>query len=110
MRGGFGLVTQSMGGIIYVTGEPDGPPTSVGLPICDLGTGMWAVQGIIAELYKRQRPGKGRLVECPLFETAIGFGSWTSVQWLTDHEEPTRQARAIARTCLTSACRPRTAI
>jgi crotonobetainyl-CoA:carnitine CoA-transferase CaiB-like acyl-CoA transferase len=80
-----------MGGIMHVTGEPDGPPTSVGLPICDLGTGMWAVQGILAALYERQRTGKGRLVECSLLETAIGFSSWTSAQWLADHEEPTRQ-------------------
>ncbi len=76
---------------MHVTGEPDGPPTSVGLPICDLGTGMWAVQGILAALYERERTGKGRLVECSLLETAIGFSSWTSAQWLADHEEPTRQ-------------------
>jgi crotonobetainyl-CoA:carnitine CoA-transferase CaiB-like acyl-CoA transferase len=80
-----------MGGIMHVTGEPDGPPTSVGLPICDLGTGMWAVQGILTALYERQRTGEGRLVECSLLETAIGFSSWTSAQWLADHEEPTRQ-------------------
>ena len=49
-RGGFDLIAQGMGGIMHVTGEPDGPPTSVGLPICDLGTGMWAVQGILAAL------------------------------------------------------------
>jgi crotonobetainyl-CoA:carnitine CoA-transferase CaiB-like acyl-CoA transferase len=90
-RGGFDLIAQGMGGIMHVTGEPDGPPTSVGLPICDLGTGMWAVQGILAALYERQRTGKGRLVECSLVETAIGFSSWTSAQWLADHEEPTRQ-------------------
>ena len=90
-RGGFDLIAQGMGGIMHVTGEPDGPPTSVGLPICDLGTGMWAVQGILAALYERQRTGKGRLVECSLLETAIGFSSWTSAQWLADHEEPTRQ-------------------
>ena len=76
---------------MHVTGEPDGPPTSVGLPICDLGTGMWAVQGILAALYERERTGKGRLVECSLLETAIGFSSWTSAQWLADHKEPTRQ-------------------
>ena len=76
---------------MHVTGEPDGPPTSVGLPICDLGTGMWAVQGILAALYERQRTGVGRLVECSLLETAIGFSSWTSAQWLADHQEPTRQ-------------------
>jgi crotonobetainyl-CoA:carnitine CoA-transferase CaiB-like acyl-CoA transferase len=80
-----------MGGIMHVTGEPDGPPTSVGLPICDLGTSMWAVQGILAALFECQRTGKGRLVECSLLETAIGFSSWASAQWLADHEEPTRQ-------------------
>src|SRR6516162_3992237 len=86
------LGAQGMcGSIMDVTGEPDGPPTSVGLPICDLGTGMWAVQGILAALYERQRTGKGRLVECSLLETAIGFSSWTSAQWLADHEEPARQ-------------------
>ena len=88
---GFDLSAQGMGGIMHVTGEPDGPPTSVSLPICDLGTGMWAVQGILAALYERQRTGKGRLVECSLLETPIGFSSWTSAQWLADHEEPTRQ-------------------
>ena len=90
-RGGFDLIAQGMGGIMHVTGEPDGPPTSVGLPICDLGTGMWAVQGILAALWERERTGKGRLVECSLLETAIGFSSWTSAQWLADHEEPIRQ-------------------
>jgi crotonobetainyl-CoA:carnitine CoA-transferase CaiB-like acyl-CoA transferase len=90
-RGGFDLIAQGMGGVMHVTGEADGPPTSVGLPICDLGTGMWAVQGILAALYERQRTGKGRLVECSLLETAIGFSSWTSAQWLVDHQEPTRE-------------------
>ena len=42
-------------------------------------------------LYERQRTGKGRLVECSLLETAIGFCSWTSAQWLADRDEPTRQ-------------------
>ncbi len=91
MRGGFDLIAQGMGGIMHVTGEPDGPPTSVGLPICDLGTGMRAAQGILATLYERQCTGLGRLVECSLLETAIGFSSWTSAQWFADHEEPTRQ-------------------
>jgi crotonobetainyl-CoA:carnitine CoA-transferase CaiB-like acyl-CoA transferase len=90
-RGGFDLIAQGMGGIMHVTGEPDGPPTSVGLPICDLGTGMWAVQGILAALYERGRTGKGSLVECSLLETAIGFSSWTSAGWLVDGKEPTRQ-------------------
>ena len=43
-KGGLDLIAQGMGGLMHVTGEPDGPPTSVGQPICDLGTGMWGVQ------------------------------------------------------------------
>ena len=62
-RGGFDLIAQGMGDIMHMTGEPDGPPTSVRLPICDLGTGMWAVQGILAALYERQdRPPPARRV------------------------------------------------
>ena len=90
-RGGFDLIAQGMGGIMHVTGEPDGPPTSVGLPICDLGTGMWGAQGILAALYERMQTGKGRLIECSLLETAIGFSSWTSAGWLVEKKEPTRQ-------------------
>ncbi len=90
-KGGFDLIAQGMGGIMTVNGEPDGPPMSVGLPICDLGTGMWGVQGILAALYERQRTGHGQRVECSLLETAIGFSSWTSAGWLADRQEPTRQ-------------------
>ena len=90
-RGGFDLIAQGAGGIMHVTGEPDGPPTSVGLPICDLGTGMWAAQGILAALFERERTGRGRLIECSLLETAVGYSSWTSAGWLADHKEPTRQ-------------------
>lgn len=90
-RGGFDLIAQGMGGIMHVTGEPDGPPTSVGLPICDLGTGMWGAQGVLAALFERERTGEGKLIECSLLETAIGFSSWTSAGWLADPKEPTRQ-------------------
>src|SRR5215831_6364102 len=90
-RGGFDLIAQGMGGIMHVTGEPDGPPTSVGLPICDLGTGMWGAQGVLAALYERQRTGQGQKIECSLLETAVAFSSWTSAGWLADHEEPVRQ-------------------
>jgi crotonobetainyl-CoA:carnitine CoA-transferase CaiB-like acyl-CoA transferase len=90
-RGGVDLIAQGMGGLMHVTGEPDGPPTSVGQPICDLGTGMWAVQGILAALYERERTGRGQRVECSLLETALGFSGWTSAAFLVDGEEPTRQ-------------------
>ncbi|HZS32893.1 MAG TPA: CoA transferase [Methylomirabilota bacterium] len=90
-KGGFDLIAQGMGGIMHVTGEPGGPPTSVGQPICDLGTGMWGVQGILAALWQRERTGRGQKVDCSLLETALGFSGWTSAAWLVDRREPTRQ-------------------
>jgi formyl-CoA transferase/CoA:oxalate CoA-transferase len=94
-RSGFDLIAQGIGGIMRLIDELDSPPTSVGLPICDLCTSMWSVRGILAALYERQRTGKGPPVECSLSETVIGFSLWTfslwtSAQWLADHEEPTR--------------------
>jgi crotonobetainyl-CoA:carnitine CoA-transferase CaiB-like acyl-CoA transferase len=77
---------------------------------CDLGTGMWAVQGILAALYERWHTGQGRLVECSLFETAIGFSSWTRRSGSPTTWSRPAKPRAIVRTRLTSACRPRTAI
>jgi crotonobetainyl-CoA:carnitine CoA-transferase CaiB-like acyl-CoA transferase len=90
-KGGVDLIAQGMGGIMHVTGEPDGPPTSVGLPICDLGTGMWGAHGVLAALYERTRTGSGQKIECSLLETAVAFSSWTSAGWLADHQEPVRQ-------------------
>ncbi len=90
-KGGLDLIAQGMGGLMHVTGEPDGPPTSVGQPICDLGTGMWGVQGILAALYERERTGRGQKVDCSLLETALGFSGWTGAAWLVDGREPTRQ-------------------
>src|SRR5262249_43430466 len=90
-KGGFDLTAEGMGGLMHGTGEPDGPPTSVGQPICDLGTGMWGVQGILAALYERERTARGQKVECSLLETAVGFSGWTSAAWLADGEEPRRQ-------------------
>jgi crotonobetainyl-CoA:carnitine CoA-transferase CaiB-like acyl-CoA transferase len=90
-KGGFDLIAQGMGGLMHVTGEADGPPTSVGQPICDLGTGMWGVQGILAALYERERTGQGQKVDCSLLETALGFSGWTGAAWLVDGQEPRRQ-------------------
>jgi formyl-CoA transferase len=90
-KGGLDLIAQGMGGLMHVTGEADGPPTSVGQPICDLGTGMWGVQGILAALYERGRTGQGQKVDCSLLETALGFSGWTGAAWLVDGREPARQ-------------------
>lgn len=89
-KGGFDLIAQAMGGLMHVTGESDGPPTSVGVPICDMGSGMWAVSGILAALHVRSQTGKGQRVECSLLETAVAYSSWSGAGFLFNQKEPAR--------------------
>lgn len=89
-KGGFDLIAQAMGGIMHVTGEPDGPPTSVGLPICDLTAGIWGAVGILGAVVQRQHTGRGQRVEGSLLETAVALSSWTGSGYLADGKEPRR--------------------
>src|SRR6476469_7151033 len=56
-KGGFDLVAQGVSGIMSVTGEPGGAPAKAGVPLTDLGDGLFARVGILAALHARERTG-----------------------------------------------------
>ncbi|MEM7139550.1 MAG: CaiB/BaiF CoA-transferase family protein [Actinomycetota bacterium] len=68
---GYDLVAQAMGGLMHLTGQADGPPTRVGVPVVDMTTGLYATIGILAALTERATTGHGRHVEVSLFDTAL---------------------------------------
>ena len=68
---GYDLVAQGMGGLMHLTGEVDGRPLRVGVPIVDMMSGMNATIGVLAALTERASTGIGRHVEVSLFDTAI---------------------------------------
>ncbi|MDW3220249.1 MAG: CaiB/BaiF CoA-transferase family protein [Acidimicrobiales bacterium] len=68
---GYDLVAQAMGGLMHMTGQADGPPTRVGVPIVDMTTGLYATIGVLAALTERATTGVGRHVEVSLFDTAV---------------------------------------
>ncbi len=68
---GYEPIMQAFGGLSAITGEPDGPPVRMGASVCDMGTGMWTVIGALAALERRQRTGRGGIVNTSLFETAL---------------------------------------
>jgi crotonobetainyl-CoA:carnitine CoA-transferase CaiB-like acyl-CoA transferase len=70
---GYEPIVQAFSGIFSVNGSPDAPPTRVGIPVLDLGTGMWTAIGCLAALYRRQFSGEGCVVDASLFETALGW-------------------------------------
>lgn len=72
-RPGYDLAAQAMGGIMSITGHPDGPPTKVGVGIADVMTGMYASTAILAALRHRDRTGQGQHVDCCLLDTQVSW-------------------------------------
>jgi formyl-CoA transferase len=70
-RAGYGLIGEAMGGLRYVTGEPDRPPARAGISIGDSLAAMHAVMGITMALHERERAGRGQLVDAALYESVL---------------------------------------
>jgi crotonobetainyl-CoA:carnitine CoA-transferase CaiB-like acyl-CoA transferase len=68
---GYDFLLQAMGGLMAVTGEPDGRPLKAGTAVVDLVCGLLAANGIQAALLERARTGAGRHVEVSLMDSAL---------------------------------------
>ena len=70
-RPGYDIILQGTTGASSVTGEPDGRPMRSGLPVCDILSGMFASQAILAALYAREGSGRGQRVETTLLGATV---------------------------------------
>lgn len=90
-RAGYDYLVQGMGGIMSVTGEPDGPPEKVGVGIADLMTGMYSVVAILAALRHRDATGSGQYIDMALLDTQVAWLSYVGQNYLTSGEVPRRR-------------------
>ncbi len=72
-RPGYDYMGQAMGGIMSVTGEPNGEPMKYGVAIADLTTAMTGCSAILAAIHHRDRTGRGQRVDLSLLETVVGW-------------------------------------
>jgi crotonobetainyl-CoA:carnitine CoA-transferase CaiB-like acyl-CoA transferase len=72
-RSAFDVAMQAMGGAMSLTGEPGGRPMRMGLPMADLGTGLFAAVGTLAAVIERQRTGRGQLVDVAMLDSMVGL-------------------------------------
>jgi crotonobetainyl-CoA:carnitine CoA-transferase CaiB-like acyl-CoA transferase len=70
---GYDPLAQASTGIMSVTGEGGRPPVRVGVSLVDMGSGMWAVIGLLAALLARRNGGEGRIVSTSLYETGLAW-------------------------------------
>jgi crotonobetainyl-CoA:carnitine CoA-transferase CaiB-like acyl-CoA transferase len=89
-RPGFDQIVQAEGGLMSLTGSPDGEPTRVGLPIADLLAGMFGAFGVTAALREREVTGRGRAVETSLLAAVVSVQAFHGAGWLTAGVEPVR--------------------
>jgi crotonobetainyl-CoA:carnitine CoA-transferase CaiB-like acyl-CoA transferase len=89
-RPGYDFLIQGMGGIMSLTGEPEGQPMKVGVGIADVMTGMYAVAGILAALHHRHATGEGQQIDISLLDTQIAWLANAGTNYLTSGVLPKR--------------------
>lgn len=89
-RAGYDLMAQGIGGLMDLTGMPDGPPTRVGVAITDIVTGCYSVVGILAAVRQREITGKGCYVDTALVDTTVGVLANQALNYLVSNEVPKR--------------------
>jgi crotonobetainyl-CoA:carnitine CoA-transferase CaiB-like acyl-CoA transferase len=86
----FDLVTQARSGVMSITGEPDGPPTKMGLPMGDLGGGLWGAIAVLSALHRRDRTGQPQHIDLSLLEGLVGLLGYLGQLALMTGEAPER--------------------
>jgi len=85
---GFDQVLQGMGGLMSITGEPDGPPVKVGVAIADISGGMFAAYGIVVALFNREKTGRGQTVDISLLDSQVAWLTYRAGAYFTSGEIP----------------------
>nr|OQO27132.1 hypothetical protein B0A51_07014 [Rachicladosporium sp. CCFEE 5018] len=81
-RAGYDAIAAAEGGLMHITGHPDGGPVRPGLGMTDMSTGLYTHGAIMAALYARDRTGKGQHISSSLFETQISLLINVGANWL----------------------------
>ncbi len=89
-RPGYDSLVQAMGGIMSLTGEPDGLPQKVGVPVADLFAGLYGCIGILAALRHRAATGQGQQVDVGLLDSHVAWLANQGMNYLATKADPPR--------------------
>ncbi len=87
-RPAFDMVAQGYGGGMSITGQEDSPPTRAGIPIGDLGGGMFSAVGILAALHARERTGHGQHIDISMQDCQISLINYMATMYFLSDEVP----------------------
>jgi crotonobetainyl-CoA:carnitine CoA-transferase CaiB-like acyl-CoA transferase len=89
-RPGYDSLIQAMGGVMSLTGEPDGLPQKVGVPVADLFAGLYGCIGILAALRHRDLTGQGQQIDIGMLDTHVAWLANQGMNYLATGENPAR--------------------
>ena len=87
-QGAYDMIIQGMGGIISITGEPDGPPVRVGTSISDITAALFTTIGILSALHHRNQTGKGQFVDVAMLDSLVAVLENAVVRYFATGEAP----------------------
>ncbi|MGO2133749.1 MAG: CaiB/BaiF CoA transferase family protein [Halomonas sp.] len=93
-RPGYDFMVQALGGLMSLTGEPDGMPMKTGVAITDVMTGLYATVGVLAALHERAQTGKGRHIDVALLDVQLATLANQALNTLVSGENPERFGNA----------------
>ena len=91
---GYDLLMQAMGGLMSITGAPDGEPMKVGVAVADILTGLYATVAILAALNERRSSGKGQHIDLALLDVQIATLANQGMNFLVSGKAPQRHGNA----------------
>jgi len=91
---GYDFIAQAMGGMMSLTGEPNGTPMKTGVALADIMTGLYACNGILAALMQRERSGRGQHVTTCLLDVQIATLANQATSYLATQRNPPRMGNA----------------
>ncbi|HEY9552057.1 CaiB/BaiF CoA transferase family protein [Allosphingosinicella sp.] len=93
-RAGYDFMIQGMGGIMDLTGDPEGEPQKIGVAFADIFTGVYASTAILAALRGRETTGKGCHIDMALLDTQVAVLANQAMNYLVSGEAPRRLGNA----------------
>ncbi len=87
-RPAFDQVVQALGGGMSITGADPDHPMRAGIPIGDLGGGMFGAMGVMAALYERERSGRGQHVDISMLDCQISMLNYMATMYFLSGQDP----------------------
>ncbi len=93
-RPAYDQIMQGVGGLMSITGEPDGEPQKIGIAVTDIGVGMWSAFAIMAALHHREKSGEGQYIDISMLDAQVAWLTYQAAFFFANGEAPKRMGAA----------------